>query len=28
MGDVRLRPVTLDDLAYLVGKQTPEMTAP
>jgi len=28
MGDVRLRPVTRDDVPYLVGKQTPEVTAP
>jgi aminoglycoside 6'-N-acetyltransferase len=28
MGDVRLRPVTLDDVAYLVTKQTPEGTGP
>jgi RimJ/RimL family protein N-acetyltransferase len=28
MGDVRLRPVTLDDVAYLVDKQTPEGTGP
>ena len=28
MGDVRLRPVRHEDLAYLVHKQTPEVTAP
>jgi len=28
MGDVRLRPVTRDDLPYLVAKQTPEATGP
>jgi aminoglycoside 6'-N-acetyltransferase len=28
VGDLRLRPVTRDDVAYLVSKQTPEVTAP
>jgi RimJ/RimL family protein N-acetyltransferase len=28
MADVRLRPVTRDELGYLVTKQTPEVTAP
>jgi RimJ/RimL family protein N-acetyltransferase len=28
MGDLRLRPVTNDDVAYLVEKQTPEVTGP
>jgi RimJ/RimL family protein N-acetyltransferase len=28
VGDVRLRPVTRDDLAFLVGKQTPEVSDP
>jgi RimJ/RimL family protein N-acetyltransferase len=28
VGDVRLRPVTREDVAYLVDKQTPEVTAP
>lgn len=28
MGDVRLRPVTRDDLAWLVEKHTPEVTGP
>ena len=28
VGDVRLRPVTMDDVAFLVGRQTPEFTAP
>jgi len=28
MGDLRLRPVTRDDLDYLVAKQTPEITGP
>lgn len=28
MGDLRLRPVTRDDLGYLVAKQTPEITGP
>jgi len=28
MGDVRLRPVTGEDIVYLVRKQTPEMTSP
>ena len=28
MGEVRLRPVTLDDMAFLVVKQTPEISGP
>ena len=28
MANLRLRPVTADDVAYLVGKQTPETTGP
>jgi RimJ/RimL family protein N-acetyltransferase len=28
MGDIRLRPVTMEDIDFLVGKQTPEVSGP